>query len=302
MHTQSKNPFEPAPAEQQPSAGDLLLARELVARAAANRAAVLPVVGLAAAADSVIAMAKSRSKPVRPEVAFVPVFGSCDAHGSYPRNVLDGQGVERWFAEVCPACTKQLNAAKLLAASNIPRRFATCDFGNYHAATEEQQLVLERCERYARDFAQMRDGGVCLMLCGKPGTGKNHLATAISRQLLDGGYTVLRVKAGQYLDAYWAKSFEERESWIRSMADVDLLMLDEVGRSSSTKAAQDAFFRLLDARYEAQLPTLLTTNLNKADLVLELGDAGYDRLTEGGGSRLTLGWESYRARASVGVA
>jgi DNA replication protein DnaC len=250
--------------------------------------------GIAALAAKAIAVAQ---RPTPPAKAFTPQFGACEAHGPYPRNVQDSEGRERWFADVCPGCTKAKNSARLMESSNIPKRFINCSFDSYIAVTDEQRHVLARCMSYARDFSAAKEAGACLILCGHPGTGKNHLATAISKHLLESGYSVLRVKASQYLDAYWSKGFDERESWVRSMAAVDLLMIDEIGRSSNAKTAQDAFFRLLDARYEAQLPSLLATNLTRAELVEVLGDATYDRLTQGGGVRLTFGWDSYRAAA-----
>lgn len=236
------------------------------------------------------------------EKPFSAQYGTCDVHGQYPLNMLDNQGRERWYPTGCPACRKQKEGERLLAASNIPKRFVGCEFSNYEALTDDQQRVLRRCESYANEFARYRDLGACLLLCGRPGTGKNHLATAISRKVLADGFTVLRIKASQYLDAYWAKSFDEREAWLRGIASVDLLILDEIGRSSQAKAAQDAFFRLLDSRYESQLPNLLATNLNRDELIEVLGEATYDRLTQGGSVRLTLDWESYRSKAKQGAA
>src|SRR5262249_24881542 len=145
---------------------------------------------------------------------------------------------------------------------------------------------------------EMRRRGACLVMCGSKGTGKNHLATAIMKRLRVDGFTVLRVKAAQYLDAFWAKGFDEREAWICDMTWVDLLMIDEIGRSSNAKAAEDALFRLLDGRSEAVMPTLITTNLDRAGLVEVLGEAMFDRLKEGGGRRLTLSWDSYRGRGN----
>lgn len=232
---------------------------------------------------------------------FVQHSGECDAHGKYPMNVLDENGHERWHPSGCPICRKQARAAELLAASNIPTRFSACDFSNFVAETSEQKTVLKECLNFAEGFAHFKESGACLLLCGKPGTGKNHLATAISKMLLADGYSVLRVKASQFLDAYWSKGFDEREGWLQQMARVDLLMLDEIGRSSNAKTAQDAFFRLIDARYEAQLPLMIATNLDRNGLIEVLGDATYDRLTQGGSRRLTLAWESYRGKAGRGA-
>jgi DNA replication protein DnaC len=113
-------------------------------------------------------------------------------------------------------------------------------------------------------------------------------------------YAALLIKATHFLDAYWAKSFEERQNWLQAIATVDLFILDELGKTSQAKSAQDAFFRLIDARYENCRPTILTTNLNREGLIEVLGDAAFDRLTEGSGMRLTLNWASFRSHKLLG--
>lgn len=259
----------------------------------------MPSIG-ALLAGGVVAAQAVYPKPAQILTPFKPDLESCAVHGSYAANMRDEAGTVRRLAGGCPVCQKQKNAHRLLAASNIPKRFEGCDFSNYVAVGEAQTRVFDTCVAYAENFALHRESGACLMLCGTPGTGKNHLATAISKRVLALGFTVLRVKASEFLDAYWGKSFDERDPWLKAMAGVDLLMLDELGRASNAKSAQDAFFRLLDERYEAQLPTLMATNLNREDLTEVLGAAAYDRLTQGGGSRLTLNWPSHRP--TVGIA
>lgn len=245
------------------------------------------------------AIKKAKNAASESYINFIPEFDSCEIHGQFPLNMQDESGVVRSFRHGCPACFKLENTSRLLGKSNIPKRFVSCDFDNYRIATESQKKVLEKCRSFAENFQRYHKTGACLLLCGRPGTGKNHLATAISKRLLSDGYSVLRIKASQYLDAYWAKSFDEREGWLSDMAKVDLIMIDEIGRSSNAKSAQDAFFRLIDARYEAELPTMLATNLNRDELIEVLGDATYDRLTQGGSIRLTFDWESYRSKACL---
>jgi DNA replication protein DnaC len=206
---------------------------------------------------------------------FTPRFGDCPTHGPFPLNVLGDDGRERWTPGICPACARQAQIARLMDSSGIPRRFLDCQFDGFEVPLPAQKKALETCRNYAADFAAMRQQGVCLVMHGNPGTGKSHLAAAISRVVLEAGFSVLRVKAAQYLDAFWAKGFEERDAWLSGLAKADLLVLDELGKSANSKAAQDAFFRLIDARYEA------------------LGEAGYDRLAQGG-LRLEFTWGSWR--------
>jgi DNA replication protein DnaC len=235
------------------------------------------------------------AKESRDKNEFTPEFMNCETHGRYQINVKSETGV-RFLAAHCPVCFKQRASARLLSESNITPRFADCDFDNYvvtHGAKQEK--VLKSCRSFADGFEQNHKSGSCLLLCGNPGTGKNHLATAICKQVMKSGYSVLRVKASQFLDMYWSKGFDERDKWLSELAKGDLLFFDEIGRSSETKNAQDAFFRLIDARYEAVLPTIIATNLNREELIEVLGEAAYDRMRQGGSTRLTFDWESVRA-------
>lgn len=223
-----------------------------------------------------------------------PRSETCDKHGPYPVDtVIDGV-IYAVNPAGCPKCIRSRGRRDLLASANIPPRFEQCTFDNYDASLPAQVEVLERCKRYARSFGTLRKRGTSLVLCGRKGTGKNHLATAIMKVLLADGYSVLRVKAQQFLDAYWGRSYDQRDDWIRELSLIDLLMIDELGRSSDTKGAQDAMFRLIDARSEEIRPTLITTNLTADGLQQFLGEALYDRLKEGGGRILSLSWDSHR--------
>jgi DNA replication protein DnaC len=227
----------------------------------------------------------------------------CPAHGYYViREELSGYGVVARNPGGCPQCLAERNASRLMAESNMPERFADCTFDTYQTESAKQQAVLDVCRDYAENFGQYRKQGRCLVMCGKPGTGKNHLATAIVKVLRAKRFTSLRVKASEFLDAYWGKEFAERDEWLRGMFRVDLLIVDEVEKASKSENARNAMFRLIDGRYEAMLPTLVITNQNRVELVETLGEPAYDRLTEGGSQRLVFDWGSRRAAVGKGEA
>lgn len=227
---------------------------------------------------------------------FVQLYATCEQHGEYPRNRQDEEGYERWYQPGCPMCRRQSAARALMRQADISPRFAACTFDNYVAEGQAQQHALKVCRQYADNFADNLARGVCMILRGNPGTGKNHLSSAIMMQVMQAGRSAMRIKAQAYLDAYWAQDFGERDRWMSRMARVDLLVIDEIGRASNSKAANDAFFRLLDERYENMRPTIVISNLDREGLRETLGPAAYDRLTEGGGNLVNFDWSSHRAK------
>jgi DNA replication protein DnaC len=227
---------------------------------------------------------------------FVQEFEVCEFHGRWPLNVQDSEGKIRWNQPGCPHCRNQARTQALVANADISKRFIHCSFDNYRVDNPGQQSALRVCQDYAKNFRTNLELGRCLIMRGNPGTGKNHLSAAIMLEIMKQNYTALRIKATSFLDEYWAKSFSEREPWMKEMGRVDLLVIDEIGRTSNGKAANDAFFRLIDSRYEEMKPTIVITNMDREALIETLGKAAYDRLGEGGGSVITFNWTGERLR------
>jgi DNA replication protein DnaC len=240
--------------------------------------------------------------PARPPAGrpFVPVMGACPSHGEYAQNFLDSEGTERWHGIGCPACARQAAVDRLLERAAISPRFAHCTFAGFRADTPAQRAALEACEAYAREFRTNRERGTCLILRGNPGTGKNHLATAIARAVLAQGFTALNATAFDIIDrireSWNPRSTESEAQVVRRFAEIDLLIIDEVGRHYQAKDGSDSLelFKVIDQRYRAVLPTIAISNLDKEGLQRALGAAAYDRLREGGARIANFDWESAR--------
>ncbi len=114
----------------------------------------------------------------------------------------------------------------------------------------------------ARDFARHPQGW--LLFYGGYGCGKTHLAAAIANALLQQGREVIFVTVPDLLDHLRAAyapdsptSYDERFERVRT---VDVLILDDLGTESATPWALEKLFQLLNHRYLAQAPTVITTN------------------------------------------
>jgi len=118
--------------------------------------------------------------------------------------------------------------------------------------------VYGACER----FAQEPKGW--LVLSGRSGVGKTHLAAAIANHLVTHGFgNALFVVVPDLLDHLRAAfspnastSYDRRFDEIRR---APCLVLDDLGTESATPWAREKLFQLLNYRYNAQLPTVITT-------------------------------------------
>ena len=239
------------------------------------------------------------TKPPAP-LAFRPSMGKCDVHGEFQMNELSADGVERWHSPTCPTCARQAAAEKLMARAAISPRFANCTFDTFRATTPEQRQALELCRQYAAEFARNRASGTCLILRGNPGTGKNHLATAIAKTVMGGGHTVLNATAFEIIrrirETWGPRATESEAEVIRKFGELDLLIVDEIGRHYQAKDGSESIeiFNIIDERYRLVRPTIVISNLDKEDLQRAMGKAAYDRLREGGARIANFDWDSAR--------
>lgn len=236
---------------------------------------------------------------------FRQVFGTCEQHGQYPLNSLDSEGRERWRPDVCPACAKQAAVRQLMRRAEISPRFEGCTFDGYTATAPDQVQALEVCRAYADDFADALKVGRCLILRGNPGTGKNHLAVAITKQVLAQGHTALHATAYEIvcrIRETWGRrqpGDQTEQDVTRALGEVDLLVIDEVGRQYGTEGEQIHLFHVIDHRYRLMKPTIVISNKEPDEIRAYLGEAAYDRLREGGGRMVHFDWDSHRGKGGA---
>lgn len=189
-----------------------------------------------------------------------------------------------------------------ISSSLIPHKYLTRSFDNYRAETPAQQKALAACQRFAEDFDDYQRTGAGLIMTGRPGTGKTHLACAIANRVIEQGHTSVFITASKMIrkirETYRRDSEFTEQQVIDSLRDVDLLIIDEVGVQRGTESEEHLLFEVLNERNSVFAPTIILSNLTAEEIKSYIGERAMDRLREGGGKLVVFDWDSYRARVA----
>ena len=146
-------------------------------------------------------------------------------------------------------------------------------FGNFTMRQEdgisaEDVRSLQKSFEVAKTFAEKPTGW--LVFTGPYGVGKTHLAAAIGNYQASQGNPPLMVVIPDLLD-YLRASFDPKSSISldRRFEDIKsarLLILDDLGTQSATPWAREKLYQLFNYRYNAELPTVITTSSMAEDI------------------------------------
>lgn len=154
---------------------------------------------------------------------------------------------------------QELDRVKALASySLVDERFHESTFDRFIAATPEDQRILRICRNYVEHFDEMLANNAGLLFFGSPGTGKTFAASCIANALMEKRVPVLvtsivRLTANMFGD--------DLNELLYKMNTARLLVLDDFGAERNTEFKAEQIFTVIDARYAAKKPMIITTNL-----------------------------------------
>lgn len=165
---------------------------------------------------------------------------------------------------------QQRRLEKTLANSRIPPRYLGKTFADYEVDSNNEPAV-----QYAKKKCLQLHKGA--FFYGERGTGKTFLAAIIAQEFIKAGSTVVFIKVPQLLDEFYSvyrkESDTNEQDLLKTLYSVDLLILDDFGMEKATKFAGTTLCKIIDARYDADAMTIITSNYPLERIQSELDNA-----------------------------
>lgn len=206
----------------------------------------------------------------------VPQTEPCRFGGLHPIDLDEssresyGKPAFVWVYTPCRQCAGERSKPWHVRAG-VPTNLAGATFENWRPELASDHEVLGACKRFAHDPARRM-----LVLAGKVGTGKSHLAVAVmvtvgrpARWITQN--TILLKLRQTYRD-------DGAEDIVEACKSVRHLTIDDLGTSTGSRDEFPALYEIIAHRYNEGLSTVMTTNLPSSQWNAVFGDRLEDRL------------------------
>lgn len=180
-------------------------------------------------------------------------------------------------------CRSLKIAEEKLKASGVSEEFRkkTFDNFNYERSVEVMEAFM-KAKSYSKNFEKIRvTRKNSVMFIGQVGSGKTHLAIAISNILLDKGIGVIYMP---YRDSITnlKQSITDSENFQREISkykNAQVLLIDDLFKGAITKSDINIMYEIVNYRYFKSLP-IITTSEKTIDDLIEIDEAIGSRLYE----------------------
>jgi DNA replication protein DnaC len=193
----------------------------------------------------------------------------CPKHGEYIGSVItvNFPGKKDFsFNTECPECQKEINAEELREkeeqakqqvirkwrSMNIDERYDDSAFDNFDTYNDELRKHLEIC----RAFAENPDGK--LVMLGKNGNGKTHLAISVLKKL--GGYIYTASEIAINIRSSYNDGETSEKEVFDELCTAPLLVIDEVEKIKESEWKSHWMSHIIGKRYNRILPIIFISN------------------------------------------
>lgn len=198
------------------------------------------------------------------------------AAAGYPEDYADrkyrcGKCSDSGFVglNMCSCLRRELTLAALdeSGLGKLVRKQSFDNFSlDYYEGRDRAIMTMNvaRLRAFAEGFSQKTAEN--LLLIGGTGLGKTHLASAVTRVVIEKGYDVVYRPAGEFFAVFNRQRFgdgREGDGSERAFFRCDLLILDDLGTEVTTQYTVSWLYDVINYRLNEEKPTMISTNLTE---------------------------------------
>jgi DNA replication protein DnaC len=151
----------------------------------------------------------------------------------------------------------------------------------YAAAETDHPDLIKWADHLAALDPDGTDTGPSVLIVGPTGTGKTHAAYGAARRYVRTGKRfVACITAADLYARLRPRPGQDSEEIFERYLNAQVLLVDDLGAAKSSDWTDEINYRLFNHRYDAQLPTIVTSNAAPRDLGGIVGERVASRLAE----------------------
>ena len=161
---------------------------------------------------------------------------------------------------------------RIIKNSKMSKRNLSYKFDNFEPNNSNRK-VFNNLKNYSEKLVKgLEKKG--LILVGNNAVGKTHLACSIANKLIENGtpviYGTLINLLAELRNSYDTDNNISEMEIIKLYENVDLLIIDDLGKEKPSEWGLEKLFTIINSRYENNLPVIITTNYNQNSLAERL--------------------------------
>ena len=163
----------------------------------------------------------------------------------------------------------------------VGRKFQEQNFENFYVDSNNEYAVKVASDYISKSIDKKQVNG--LIITGKSGVGKTHLAAAIANKLIENDKIVLMGRLTTLLDMIretFRDNTKSENELIDLYSNVDMIIIDDLGTEKISSWALEKLYTIIQNRCENGLPIIITTRFDKEGLIERFSQSQDEQLVD----------------------